>query len=1131
MTPKWTIRLLGAFEIERNGHPLPESVWHTQQAKQILKILVLARGRPVPAERLIEWLWPDSNPTASATTLRSTIHALRRVLEPERAPRTPARYVVTRSPGYAFTPDEDVRVDVYMFEDLLDQAAQVSHPGYKRQLLEQALALYRGDLLEEDPYAEWVLAERERLRERYLDALLALAELYAQADELERAIAACRRALARDEYREAAYRALMRYQVMAGDVAAALNTYERCRRILAEEFGAAPAPQTQALYEAIVRGEISTSSTTPTNAPAPSSSPRAASITRLPAYALPFGAVFVGRTSLADTLHGAIARAQKGQGGMIAITGEMGIGKTHLVLHVLQQWEGQVDIVGTRCLAIEHPLPFAPLIHALRYILDNLPTSRLHHLPPFALAQAALFIPSLHYRMPHLPAVPHTTPDEDRTRLIDGLANLLVALSDQRPLVLFFDDIQWADEGTLAVLGRLAYRATRHPLLLMVTYPPDALAENRDLDTLVVQLHHDGVCTPLRVDALSREEITQFLAHVWRRSPSEVADLAEHVYAQTEGVPLYVVEVVRETLSRHEELPRPEHIPPVQNLHHVRTLVLNRLSRLPRAAQDVLQLAAVMGRTFSLEVLETAAPFDPLPGLEWLLKLRFLQEDAPGQLSFTHEVVRQVIYTSLSTLARRRWHQHVAEALVALYGDQGAHVVQVAYHYRHAGPRHVLAALRYTVLAGDHLRHTYGFRQACDHYRRALQLVPARTTDPDVRRWARQAYLGLGLAYEAQGDWEGIVSTYTAMRQWAEAHGDDNLALLAARRLVVALTAIGRLSEAATTAGDVLAASSEHDEPIHEVFQRLQLVFAGERPAPVETRTDWPDFVRSAPLVGEPWTDVASVLGGELAALPLALYGWSLALQGHLAAADACLAYTIALAEEHNQVSYAVLAHHFRAHVHFLRDAPDRMQEHLDMGFRLARRTPNAGWSTWWAQVFEGYVHLHAGQVRAARQQFRAVDQALADRAAFRSHRLSAWVGLALAAVREHQIEEAIARLDQVLAEWEMLDAVTAFWAHVAAAAVARHRQRWQEAEHHARAALAFAGRRGLLFEYVAATAEVMRLYTARDRVDAVVPLLSRVETIVHVAQVPAVTRAFRSLQDRLPSSLRGSLLPTRGKA
>ncbi len=1127
MTSTLRIRLFGTFEVERDGVPIPETDWHTQQAKQVLKILILARGRPVPSERLMEWLWPGANPGATSTTLRSTIHALRRALEPQRPPRVPSRYVVTRSPGYAFQPDENTWVDVYAFETFLRKAERTRHAGEKRAYLTQALDLYRGDLLEEDPYAEWVLLERERLREKYLDALLELAELYAQEGALDRAIAACRRALARDEFRESAYRALMRYHVLAGDVAAALNTYERCRTMLRQEFGAEPAPQTQALYQAILRGEIQTVLPAPTAAsPAPpADTPRLL----LPPYEMPFADIFVGREAELRHVGERIARLTRGEGGILAVTGDMGMGKTHFVLRALTSTSTPATIVGIRCLAVEQALPFAPLINALRRLLERLPPRELESLPPFALAQVAQLIPFLHTLVPDLPAVPDTTPEENRSRLIDGLGNLLIALSDRTPLVLFLDDIQWADEGTLATLARLAYRAVRHPLLIILTYPPAAWHEKEDLRDLILQLRHDGILEEIRLKELSQEDVRTFLARVWSRPPDTLSLLARHVYERTEGVPLYVVEVVRDVLARSPHLPRPEDIPPVQSLAHVRSLILNRITHLPKAAQDVLALAAVIGREFPLDVLETASPTDPLNGLEVLLRRQFLAEGEGERLMFVHDVVRQVVYASLPSLARRRLHRLVAEALIALYGTEaGPHAVNVAYHYRHAGPRYTPEALRYTVLAGDYLRRTYGFREAGEHYRRALRLARHVLPDERVRTWVRRAYMGLGLAYEAQGDWEGIVKTYTALREWAQQVGDEALALQAARRLMSALAIVGRLDEAAVMAGDVLAAMDDGSrEVLREIFTRLRVVFAAE---PGEFPPGITPFHRSAPPVGRPWEEAATHLGEELAPLPLNLYGWSLALQGYLEEAEACLTFAASLAQKSHQTPYAVLSLHFLAHVDFLRGDVRALQRHLDEGFRLARRVPTARWSTLWGRVFEAYVHLHMDDVAGARQRFTALDRELADRQGFRSHHLSASVGLALVALAQDDVEGAIARLDPVLARRSALDVVSSFWSYVAEAAIARHLGQVDVATRRGEAALHLAGRRGLLFEYVSAAEEYARVMTLAGTPERALPLLEDARRAAAEARAAGAEAVAQRAIRRLREAMTGSPEEERGK-
>ncbi len=231
---------------------------------------------------------------------------------------------------------------------------------------------------------------------------------------------------------------------------------------------------------------------------------------------------------------------------------------------------------------------------------------------------------------------------------------------------------------------------------------------------------------------------------------------------------------------------------------------------------------------------------------------------------------------------------------------------------------------------------------------------------------------------------------------------------------------------------------------------------------------------------------------------------------------EACLHYTTALAEAAAQRPYAVLAHHFLAHIAFMRDDARALQEHLDTGFRLARQVPEAEWSTLWGRVFEGYIHLHLGDVDASRQRFAALDKALSGQTAFRSHHLSAWTGLALVAIAHKDLEEAAARLDRVLAERENLDVVTAFWTYIADAAIARRRGRWADAESRVREALVFAGRRGLVFEYAAAVEEATRLRVAQGQAAEALSLVEAALALAERSRIPAVERVARRALSRL---------------
>jgi len=242
-------QLLGRFEVWRNDAPIPPADWHGQKPRDLLKILLLARGRFVSKDQLCDWLWPDADPASAEANLRSAVSDLRKLLEPDLGRGRDSAFILTRREGYAFDLTALVAVDVIDFERAA-QTAAASRPG-----LESALALYRGDLLEEDPYAEWAIPERGRLRALRVEALARLADLCLAEADYPATTAICEQALALDAGRETLWRSLMRAHALSGDRAAALRTFDRCRAALAHDLGVDPLPETAALHEQILRDE------------------------------------------------------------------------------------------------------------------------------------------------------------------------------------------------------------------------------------------------------------------------------------------------------------------------------------------------------------------------------------------------------------------------------------------------------------------------------------------------------------------------------------------------------------------------------------------------------------------------------------------------------------------------------------------------------------------------------------------------------------------------------------------------------------------------------------------------------------------------------------------------------------
>jgi two-component SAPR family response regulator len=235
--PTLKIYTLGQARVELDG----ESIQWTIAQSRDLFFCLLQHPEGLRKEGLGEILWPEHTPQKLEGIFRSTLYRLRRALFRES--------VVLEEGLYLFNRQSDYWFDVEAFEELLNQAEHTLHvaKGKKIALLEEALALYQGDYLD-GVYADWCALERERLRGRYLAALEALAGLYADRGEVQRAIELYQNILAQDQYQETAHRELMRCYYRLGDRAAAIRQYQACAMILRKDLGVNPMPETEELH-------------------------------------------------------------------------------------------------------------------------------------------------------------------------------------------------------------------------------------------------------------------------------------------------------------------------------------------------------------------------------------------------------------------------------------------------------------------------------------------------------------------------------------------------------------------------------------------------------------------------------------------------------------------------------------------------------------------------------------------------------------------------------------------------------------------------------------------------------------------------------------------------------------------
>ena len=216
--------------------------WTTSRSRDLFFCLFQHR-QGLRKEEIGGIFWPEHPPQKLDGIFRSTLYRLRRSLFRES--------VVFEDGVYRFNREADYRSDVEEFERLLNQAEQTTGPEQEGKLLAQALELYRGTYLE-GVYADWCALERQRLRERYLNALESLAGLRASQGYFQRAVEGYQQLVVEDPYREPAHRELMRCFYRLGDRAAAIRQYQACVEILREDLGLSPEPDTEALYLQII---------------------------------------------------------------------------------------------------------------------------------------------------------------------------------------------------------------------------------------------------------------------------------------------------------------------------------------------------------------------------------------------------------------------------------------------------------------------------------------------------------------------------------------------------------------------------------------------------------------------------------------------------------------------------------------------------------------------------------------------------------------------------------------------------------------------------------------------------------------------------------------------------------------
>jgi len=417
--------------------------------------------------------------------------------------------------------------------------------------------------------------------------------------------------------------------------------------------------------------------------------------------------------------------ALSGQAQVILISGEPGIGKTRFV----HELASTVHLAGGSVLTgecyAEGSAPYAPVTQMIRDALETADRAGLS-LPVETLGNLLTVIPTLRSRLPAgLPEL-NLGPQAEQQRIFEGFVSLCSALSVQGPLLLFIDDVHWADTGTLLLLRNLARRGRKIPLLIVMTYREAELELTPVLNEVLVDLNHERLTTHLGLARLSRLETAGLLTSILAEEIP--ADFLDGIFNQTEGNPFFIEEVCK-ALIEAGQLSFQDgrwHYPSIAEIkipQTVRAAIQARLQKLPVSAQDVLRMAAVLGGEFDFETLKRSCDLDEedlIAALESALRAQLINEvqtSQPGapRFGFVHVLIPTTLRESIIHVRRQRLHQRLAQALEVVHPDD---LELLAYHYAQAGETG--RAREYYLRAGDRAQQTAP-RDAVRFYRLALE--------------------------------------------------------------------------------------------------------------------------------------------------------------------------------------------------------------------------------------------------------------------------------------------------------------------------------------------------------------------------------------------------------------------------
>ncbi len=739
------LHLAGPFWVARDGRRLSDAELGSRKARTLLKLLAVSRPGALPADQIVELLWPRNPPADPGQNVAVLVSRLRRALGTGVIDGDRAAYRLGTGPG--------VRVDIDEAAALASRAEREleSAPAVALTTAQRAASLLSpGAALADEPYATWADPARDELQLLLRRSRHTMAAAHLLTGDAGAAARVAAEAMAADRFDEVACRQYMSACAAAGEDARALQAYALLRAALAEDLGTDPAAETRDLHLAILQQRSRTASgrSGPAGAGRRAGEPpparRAPAGARRPAVP---GTQIVGRERELAELTAAWERAAAGTPSLALIVGEAGIGKTRLAQVLAGSLESAgATVLQARCYETERSLFLQPVVEAVLPAVARTPAAVLHGLLGEDAATFAALIPEAAAILGPLPTG-HLPARLERRRAFHSMGVFLRELAAQGTVLLLLDDLQYAGQSTVEFLHYLARHSGTARLLVVAT----------------LRAESDEQAGAALADVASRIELGPL-------SPVAVAELArqagqaghtERIISQTRGHALFVVEMLRALADGDEGLPG-----------SLRDAVLARARRCGPAVEEVLRAAAVLGASVDPGLVAAVldiTPANALRACELAGQARLLVP-AGHAFEFANDLIREALYAGTGQPARAAYHRRAADLLT--------HQPEaLAYHAAAAGDW--ARAARGWLSAAETAFRRFAISDAAALASEAI-VAAEQTGDFEV---AARARVLRGRAHEAATEYQAALDDFGEGRSAARAAGDARQEMLALRHL------------------------------------------------------------------------------------------------------------------------------------------------------------------------------------------------------------------------------------------------------------------------------------------------------------------------------------------------------------